>query len=105
MEESCYFLTPFPQTSYPTLTLWRLTVPSRQNRVKMHARTPRASLSNLRRFLTLDHELRTTSTATQRAYEQIELMWYLLFSQLADTKFDDFEAPVSDYGHPTSGMP
>jgi hypothetical protein len=40
----------------------------------------------------------------QCAYEKIKLLWYLLFPQLADAKFDDSEAPVSDPGHPTSGI-
>ncbi|KAF8519642.1 aromatic prenyltransferase [Hysterangium stoloniferum] len=79
-------------------------VPSKQNRVKIYARTPRTSLSNLRRFLTLGRDLHTTSAATQRAYEQIKLMWYLLFPALADPKFDDVEAPVSDPGHLTGGL-
>ncbi|KAF8519632.1 tryptophan dimethylallyltransferase-domain-containing protein [Hysterangium stoloniferum] len=53
-------------------------VPSKQNRVKIYARTPRTSLSNLRRFLTLGRDLHNIGrNATGVRADQVDVVFAL----------------------------
>ncbi|KAF8581497.1 aromatic prenyltransferase [Ramaria rubella] len=99
------FFNSLPIDLVPTINIVAVDcVASGKNRVKIYARTPRATLANLRHFMTLGRDAAETSHTTQRALKQITMMWYLLFPQLASPEFDDVEAPATDPGHPTGGL-
>lgn len=98
-------------------------VSSKHNRVKVYCRSPSATLSNLRRFITLGRSHQSniplsTSTSTafptahsdsdssplSRGLRQITLLWYLLFPEMASSEFDNTEPTMKDPSHPTTGL-
>ncbi|GJJ14525.1 hypothetical protein Clacol_008790 [Clathrus columnatus] len=82
-------------------------LPSKQNRVKIYCRSPLTTLSNLRRFITLGRSTAGTTNLNsplKRGLDQITLLWYLLFPNMADSKFDNVEPLMRDPAHPTAGL-
>ncbi|KIJ22272.1 hypothetical protein M422DRAFT_197362, partial [Sphaerobolus stellatus SS14] len=98
------FFDSLPQPISPELLIVAVDcLPSRLNRLKLYVRTPLVSLSNLRRFLTLDSQAYGCLGKKGRTWEHLSLIWYLLFPETFQLG-EDTEVPSYNPRHPTGGL-
>ncbi|KIJ37223.1 hypothetical protein M422DRAFT_178429 [Sphaerobolus stellatus SS14] len=99
-----HFFDSLPQAIFPEFPFVAVDcLPSRQNRLKIYARTHLVTFSNLRRFLTLDSKGYSGLGMKNRAWEHISLLWYLLFPETFHLG-EDAEVPSNNPGNPTGGL-
>lgn len=103
------FFETLPLSSTPNISIVAVDcVPSKQNRVKIYCRSPLTTLTNLRRFITLGRSSASLSAGSdsplKRGLDQITLLWYLLFPDMANSEYDNSEPAMRDPSHPTAGL-